>query len=75
MDVQAQNIEYNFIYVENNICTELKEAVEIYKNETKNYSVLVKIYKTYIACTPKFDAFGNNFFPLLSIMECCKPKR
>ena len=53
----------------------LKEAVEIYKNQTKNHSVLAKIYKVYIICTPKCDAFGNSFFPLLSIMECFKPNR
>ena len=45
-------------------------AVKIYKKQTKNHSVLAKIYKGYITCTPKCDAFGNNFFPLLSIMEC-----
>ena len=48
----------------------LKQAVEIYKNQTKNHSVLVKIYKVYIICTPKCDAFGNSFFPLLSSTEC-----
>ena len=25
--------------------------------------------------TPKCDAFGNSFFPLLSIIECYKPSR
>ena len=25
--------------------------------------------------TPKYDAFGNSFFPLLSIMGCHKPNR
>ena len=53
----------------------LKEAVEIYKNQTKNHSVLAKIYKVYIICTPKCDAFGSSFFLLLSIMECYKPNR
>ena len=72
---KTQNTEYNYIYVENYICKNLKEAVEIYKNQTKNHSVLAKIYKVYIICTPKCDAFGNSFFPLLSIMECYKPNR
>ena len=67
---KTQNTEYNYIYVENYIYKKLKEAVE-----TKNHSVLAKIYKVYIICTPKCDAFGNSFFPLLSIMECYKPNR
>ena len=37
-------------------------AVKIYKNQTN----------VYIIWTPKCDAFGNNFFPLLSIIECYK---
>ena len=41
----------------------------------KKHSVLAKIYKVYIICTPKCHAFGNSFFPLLSIMECYKPNR
>ena len=49
--------------------------MEIYKNQTKNHSVLAKIYKVYIICTPKCDAFENRFFVLLSIMECYKPNR
>ena len=72
---KTQNTEYNYEYVENYIYKKLKEAVEIYKNQTKNHSVLAKIYKVYIICTPKCDAFGNSFFPLLSIMECYKPNR
>ena len=35
----------------------------------------VKIYKVYIICTPKCDAFRNNLFPLLSIMECFRDKQ
>ena len=38
----------------------LKDAVEIYKNQTKNDSILAKIYKVHIAFTPKFDAFRNR---------------
>ena len=72
---KTQNTEYNYIYVEIIYIKKLKEAVEIYKNQTKNHSVLAKIYKVYIICTPKCDAFGNSFFPLLSIMECFKPNR
>ena len=53
----------------------LKEAVEMCKNQTKNHSVLAKISKVYIICTPKCDAFGNSFFPLLKLMECYKPNR
>ena len=66
---KTQNTEYKYIYVENYI------AVEIYKNQTKNYSVLAKIYKVYIICTPRCDAFGNSFFPLLGIMECYNAKQ
>ena len=65
---QTQNIEYNYIYVENYTYKKLKEAVELYKNQTKNHSVLAKIYKVHIICTPKFDAFGNSFFSVPSIM-------
>ena len=63
------------MYVENYIYKKLKEVVEIYKNQTKNQSVLAKIYKVYIIHTPKCDDFGNSFFPLLSIMEWYKPNR
>ena len=72
---KTQNTEYNCLYIENYIYKKLKEAVEIYKNQTKNHSVSAKIYKVYIICTPKCDAFGNSFFPLLAIMECYKPNR
>ena len=72
---KTQNTEYNYIYVENYICKKLKEAVKIYKEQRKNHSILAKIYKVYIMCTPKCDAFGNSFFPLLSIMECYTSKR
>ena len=53
----------------------LKEAVEIYKNQIKNHSVLAKYIKYILYCSPKCDAFGNSFVPLLSIMECYKPSR
>ena len=53
---------YIYIYVENYIYKKPKEAVEIYKNQTKNDSVLAKIYKVYIKCTPRCDAFGSSFF-------------
>ena len=72
---KTQNNEYNYIYVENYIYKKLKEAVEVYKKQTKNHSVLVKINKLYIVCTPKCDAFRDGFFPLHSIMKCCKPNR
>ena len=71
---KTQNTEYNYKYVENYIYKKLKEAVEIYKSQTKNDSVLAKITKVYIVFTPKCDAFRNSFFPLLSIIECYKPK-
>ena len=59
---KIQNTEYNYIFVESYIYKKLKEAVEIYKNQTKNtHCVLAKIYKVYIICTPKCDAFGNSF--------------
>ena len=66
---KTQNTEYNYIHFESYIYKKLKEAVEIYKDQTKNHSVWAKIPKGYI-CTPKCDAFGNSFFSLLSIMEC-----
>ena len=53
---KTQNTEYNYIYVANYIYKKPKEAAEICKNQTKNYNVLVKIYKVYIICTPKCDA-------------------
>ena len=71
----TQNTEYNYIYVENYRYKKLKEVVEIYKTQAKKHSVLAKICKIFIICTPKCDAFGNSFFPLLSIMECYKPNR
>ena len=49
--------------------------MEIDKNQTKNQSVLAKIYEVHIICTPECDAFGNSFFPLLSKMECYKQNR
>ena len=58
------------IYIKNS-----KKVWKYIKTKTKNRSVLAKIYKVYIICTPKCDAFGNSFFPLLSIMECYKPKK
>ena len=67
---KTQNTEYKYLYVENYIYKKLKEAVEIYIKQTKNHIVLAKIYKAYIMCTPKRDALGNIFFPLLSIKEC-----
>ena len=44
------------MYVENYVYKKLKEA-----KPNKNHSVLAKIYKVYIICTPKCDAFGNRF--------------
>ena len=67
---KTQNTEYKYLYVENYIYKNLKEAVEVYIKQIKNHIVLAKIYKAYIMCTPKRDALGNNFFPLLSIKEC-----
>ena len=72
---KTQNTKYNYMYVENYIYKKLKEVVEIYKNQTKNQSVLAKIYKVYIMYTPKCDDFGNSFFPLQSLMEWYKPNR
>ena len=45
---KTQNTEYNYIYVENYIYKKLKKALEIYKNQTKNPSVLAKTYKIHI---------------------------
>ena len=73
---KTQNNEYNYIFVENYVYKKLKEAVETYKNQTKNRSVLEKIFKVYyMLCTPKCDAFGKGFFPLLNMLECFKPNR
>ena len=44
---KTQNTEYNYIYVENFIYKKHKEAVEIYKNQTKNHSFLAKTYIVY----------------------------
>ena len=44
---KTQNTECSYIHVENWIYKKLKEAVEICKNQTKNHSVLAKIYKAY----------------------------
>ena len=68
---ETQNTEYNYIYQETYIYKKLKQAVEIYKNQTKNHNVLTNMYKVYTISTP----FWNNFYPLLSIMECYKPNR
>ena len=32
----------------------------------------MEMLQLYIICTPKSDAFGNSFRPLLSIIECYK---
>ena len=55
------------MYVENYIYKKLKEAVETYKNQTKNQSLLAKIHKVYIICTRKCDAFGNLYFTILCL--------
>ena len=70
-----KTLKKQYIYVENYIYKKLKEAVEIYNIQTKNHSVLAKIYKVYILFTPKCYAFANSSFPLLSIMKCYKPNR
>ena len=49
--------------------------MEIYKNQTKNRTVLGKIHEEYIICTSKYDGFGNSLFLLLSVVECYKPNR
>ena len=75
---KTQNSQCNYIYVENYIYKKLKiykNQREIKKNQTKNHSLLTKVYKEYIICTVKCDAFGNSFFSLLSIIECYKPNR
>ena len=36
---KTQNTEYNYIHFESYIYKKLKEAVEIYKDQTKNHSV------------------------------------
>ena len=51
------------------------KAVEIYESQTKNHSILAKIYKVYSLYTSKCDAFGRSLFPLLSIMKCYKRNR
>ena len=63
---KTQNTEHDYIYVEIYISKKLEEAVQIYKNQIKNNSVLAKVYIIY---TPKCDTFGNSFFPLLNIIE------
>ena len=65
---KTQNTEYDYKYVENYMYKKLNNAVEIYKNQKKNDSILAKVYKVYVVFTPKFGAFRNSFFPLLSIM-------
>ena len=54
---KTQNSEYDYISAENYIYKKLKDAIEICKKQTKNHSVLAKIYKAYIICTPKCDAY------------------
>ena len=70
-----KNVEYNYLYVQNYIYKKLKEAVEMDKKQTKNHNVLAKIYKICIIRSPICDAFGNNFFPSLTIIECYKLDR
>ena len=45
---KTQDTEYNYISVENYMYKKPKEAVEIYKNQTKNHSVVAKIYKIFM---------------------------
>ena len=66
---KTQNIDYSYIYAENYIYKKLKEAMEICKNQMKNHSVLAQIYKVYIIFFLEWDAFGNSFLPLLTIMD------
>ena len=42
---KTQNTENNYIYVKIYIYKKLKEAVEIYKDQTKNHSVFVKLFQ------------------------------
>ena len=49
--------------------------IYIYVYNKEKSSVFGKLYRVYIICTPKWDAVGNSFFPLLSIMECYKLNR
>ena len=65
--LDIQNTKYLYI--------KLEKAVDIYKNQTKNHSVIANIYKVYIICTPNCDAFRNSSFSLLSIMEYYKRSR
>ena len=55
----------------------IKNSKRLWKYIKAKYkgSVLAKIYTVFINCTPKCDAFGNSFFPLLRIMEWYKPNR
>ena len=41
---KTQNTENNYIYVENNIYKKLKEAVKIYKNQTKLFFVAKTVF-------------------------------
>ena len=42
---KTQDTENNYIYVENNIYKKLKEAVEIYKNQTKSFFKQTAVFK------------------------------
>ena len=42
---KTQDTENNYIYVENNIYKKLKEAVEIYKNQTKSFFKQTTVFK------------------------------
>ena len=42
---ETQSTQYDYIFVENYIYKKLKEAVEIYKKQTKNQKVLAEVTK------------------------------
>ena len=63
------------IYERRGIKMLCSKAVEIYESQTKNHSILAKIYKVYSLYTSKCNAFGRSLFPLLSIMKCYKRNR
>ena len=55
--VKTQNTEYNYIYVENYIYIYIKKSKKLWKYikvKQKKHSILAKIYKLCIICSPKF---------------------
>ena len=67
---KTQNTIYNYIYLENYKYKNLKEAVEIYKNQIKNHGVKQFVSFTKYNGMLQAKQMTNVLFYLSSIVQC-----